>query len=158
VFHVLVLGLVVLSPIADLSEGVLISSMEEKELAVRDHLVDELVEQARPGINSLRVANVTQAIKHVMTKGMEAKIECEEDIFLALEVVVKGSLRKADLVGDLSQRRLVVTMLGEQIESNVQYSLACRSPRPPTSRSLISTHTSSGLEVAGYTPPVLHDV
>jgi len=43
-------------------------------------------------------------------------VEGEEDVLLAFEVVVEGGLGRAETVGDLAKRGLVVALLVEQLE------------------------------------------
>ena len=67
-------------------------------------------------------------------EGVQAQVQRQEDVLFALEVVVEGGLGEAQRVGDLAQRRLVVAVLGEQVEGDVQDALPGVEPRWPAVR------------------------
>ena len=55
-------------------------------------------------------------IERLPAESMEAQVQLEEDVFLALEVVVERGLGDVESLGDLPQRGLVVALLVEQLE------------------------------------------
>ena len=55
-------------------------------------------------------------------------MQLQQDVLLALEVVVERGLGDAQPLGDLAQRGLVVALLVEQLERHVQDALAHLAP------------------------------
>ena len=96
--------------------------MHEEELALGQHLVDHLVEQLAPKLESHGL--VADAVEGVLAEVVEAHVEGHEDVLLALEVVVEGRLGHAQLFGDLSQARAVVALGQEEVEGRVENALA----------------------------------
>ena len=63
---------------------------------VREHVVDEAVDEARPGRDGLLLESSTvELIEHVAPEVVQAQMQLEEDVLLALEVVVQRRLRHA---------------------------------------------------------------
>ena len=63
----------------------------------------------------------------MIAEAVHAHVEGDEDVLLALEVVVDRGLRETELGGDLAKRCLGVPLAGEQVERDVEDALAsCR--------------------------------
>src|SRR5579875_37006 len=123
---VVVLGAVALV-VAQMLERAVVALMQEHELAVLDHLVDEPIDDARPCVGAgLLVLELVESLERLATEGVQTQMELQEDVFLALEVVVERGLRDAEPLGDVAQRGLVVALLGEQLEGDVEDPLARR--------------------------------
>ena len=69
-------------------------------------------------------------IERLPAERVEAQVQLEEDVLLALEVVVERGLGDAESLGDLAQRGLVVALLVEQLERDVEDALAHRPAGP----------------------------
>jgi hypothetical protein len=137
-------------------EGALVSLVEEEELAVGEHLVDELVEQLGPGGDDLRFVELVEPVEDVAAEGVEAQVELEEDVFLALEVVVERGLRHFESIGDLPQRSLVVALLVEELERDVEDALPGQSPRAADGRALTGANPEAGSALAPFVAGHVH--
>jgi len=73
---------------------------------------------------------------------VEAQVQLEEDVLLALEVVVERGLRHPETIGNLAQRCLVVALLVEQLERDVEDALP-RQPPPAPDRRFLSGRTGA---------------
>ena len=68
---------------------------------------------------------------------MQPHVQLQEDVLLALEVVVQRGLRDLQPLGDLPQRRLVVALLVEQLQRDVEDPLARRPAGPAAAGTLL---------------------
>src|SRR5262249_50207233 len=128
--EILVLGAMALV-VLELLEGPLVALVEAEEVAVREHLVDELVEERGPRRDDLAlVREAVELVENAAPELVQAQVELEQDVFLALEVVIERRLRDAEALGDLAQRGPLVPLLVEQLERDVQDPLACRAAGP----------------------------
>jgi hypothetical protein len=95
--------------------------VHQQQVPVIGDLDDELVKQARPrrGLR-LPAVQARQLLEHPAAERMELQVELEEDVLLAGEVVVERCLGGAEAFGDIPQRRLVVALLGEQLERDLE--------------------------------------
>ena len=75
---------------------------------------------------------------------MQPQVQLQEDVLLALEVVVERGLRDLQPLGDLAQRRLVIPLLVEELERDVEDALAGRPPGP-ASASTLFRHSPANL-------------
>ena len=92
-----------------------------------DDLIDEVVEQLRPGVGALlSVLEALEPLERLAPERVQAQMQLQEDVFLALEVVVERGLRACEPLGDFAQRGLVVALLVEQLERDVEDALARR--------------------------------
>ena len=73
---------------------------------------------------SRRSSSRVELVEHLAAERVQAQVELEEDVLLALEVVVERRLRDAEPLGDLAQRGLVVALLVEELEGDVEDPLA----------------------------------
>ncbi len=127
----LLLDVLVLGPmplvVLELLQGVVVSLVEEDELAVVYDLVDEVVEESRPGVCArASVLEVPEPLKRLPAKRMKSQVKLKQDVLLAFEVIVERCLCGAKPLSDVAQRRLVVTLLGEQLERDVENALTRR--------------------------------
>ncbi len=84
-----------------------------------------------PGHASARSCPSLEAVElleRLPTERVQAQMELEQDVLLALEVVVERGLGRAEPLGDVAQRGLVVALLGEQLECDVEDALARGGP------------------------------
>ena len=86
------------------------------------HLVDHLVEQLAPVLEGHGL--VAEAVEGVLAEVVHAHVEGQEDVLLALEVVVEGRLGDAQLFGDLPQAGAVVALGQEEVEGHIENALA----------------------------------
>lgn len=83
----------------------------------REGRVVALVEQFGPDLGGLLAsAELADPVEHPAAEVVQPHVEGEEDVLLAFEVVVEGGLGRAETVGDLAKRGLVVALLVEQLE------------------------------------------
>ncbi len=97
----LLLGVTALSSVAlvvgERLERAMVALVQKDELAVVDHLVDEVVDQRGPCVNSgLPVLETAELVECLASERVEAQMELQEDVLLALEVVVERGLRGAE--------------------------------------------------------------
>ena len=119
VLDVLVLGVVVLA--VQLLEGRLVALVHEEELALGQHLVDDLVQQRAPLLE--RDGLVPHLHERVPAGLVQAHVQRQQDVVLGGEVVVEGRLGDAQLLGDLPQARAVEALLGEEVEGRIEDAL-----------------------------------
>jgi hypothetical protein len=99
--------------------------VERHQRAVLGELGDEAVDQPRPSGRALRtVVKRFQFVQDPLADRVQAEVQLEQDVRLALEVVVERGLGRAQALGDVAQRGLVVAVLGEQLECDVEDPLA----------------------------------
>ena len=143
--EVLVLGLVALVAREPL-ERVVVALVEQEQVAVRHDLIDELVEQPRPGVGGSAVAEPAELVERRRApSACSRRCSSRRMSSLRLEVVVERRLRDAEPLGDLAQRRLVVALLGEQLERDVEDPLARRPRRASARRRGAARRCVSGL-------------
>ena len=106
--------------------------MQQKQIAVGKHLIDEPIEQARPQIDLVGI--LPQLLEDTTAERVQPQVQLKQDVLLALEVVVERGLGDPQPLGDLPQRGLVVALLVEQLERHVQDPLAHLSPGASTPR------------------------
>jgi len=63
-----------------------------------------------------------QLVEQVGAERVQAQVQLEEDVLLALEVVVERRLGDTQALGDLAQRGLVVALLVEELEGDARIS------------------------------------
>src|SRR5580693_6716869 len=109
-------------------DGRVVALVHDEDLAVAQHLIDEEIEQLGPGLGGFLAvaAELAYPVEHVAAEVVQPQVEGEEDVLLALEVVVESGLGRAEPVGDLAQRGLVVALLVEQLQGDVKDALARR--------------------------------
>ena len=91
------------------------------------NLVDEVIEQPGPRVRALCPSSRSlQPLERLPPERVQAQVELEQDVLLALEVVVERGLVVPELLGDVAQRGLLVALLGEQLERDVEDALARR--------------------------------
>src|ERR1035441_1661246 len=89
-------------------------------------MVDEVVDQGWPRIDPrLPILQVVELVERFAPEGMQAEMELQQDVRLALEVVVERGLRGPEPLGYVAQGGLVIALLGEEFERNVKNPLAC---------------------------------
>jgi hypothetical protein len=67
-------------------------------------LVDEVVDQSRPRVcTGLSILEALELLEYIASKRVEAQMELEEDVLLALEVVVERGLGGSEPLGDVAQ-------------------------------------------------------
>ena len=90
--------------VVQLVERVVVALVEEDQLAVARELVDEADREPWPGVRALLVVlEVLEVIERLAAERVEAQVQLEQDVFLALEVVVERGLGDAEPLGDLAQ-------------------------------------------------------
>ena len=144
-------------------ERVLVALVQQEQLAVGEHLIDELIEQLRPGRCRLGSSpSCVELIEQLAPELVQPQVQLEEDVLLALEVVVERRLGDAEPLGDLAQRRLVVALLVEELERDVEDPLARLAARPAAGLGLVSVVLGSSMlnvsllddrQVSGYAEP-----
>ncbi len=118
--------LVTLGPLQRLHRA-LIALMHLHQLPVVVDRRDEPVEQTWPGSSArLAVRERIQRAQQLLAQGVQAQVQLEQDVRLALEVVVERRLGEPEALGDVADRRLVVALLGEQLERDVEDPFAGR--------------------------------
>jgi hypothetical protein len=120
VLDVLVLGVVVLA--VQLLQDGLVALVHEEELALGQHLADDLIEQLSPQLQ--RDRPLPDQHQRLPTEVVDAHVQRHEDVLFGFEVVVEGRLGDAQLLGDLPQAGAVVALLGEEVESHIEDALA----------------------------------
>ena len=114
----------------DRERGVVVQEIarsDDQPSVQAEHLIDEAVEQFRPRVRALlSVFERVEPREGLAPERVQAQVELEQHVLLALEVVIERRLRRAQPLGDVTQRGLVVTLLGEQLERDVEDALACR--------------------------------
>ena len=75
--------------------------MQQKQIAVGQHLVDEPIEQARPLID--RIGIVAELVEDIPAERVQPQMQLIQDVLLALEVVVERGLGHPQPLGDLAQ-------------------------------------------------------
>ena len=99
VLDVVVFGLVFLP--MKLLEGGLVPLVHEEELALGQHLADDLVEQLAPSLEG--DGFVADAVEGALAEVVDAHVEGHQDVVLRLEVVVERRLGHPQPFGDLPQ-------------------------------------------------------
>jgi hypothetical protein len=125
--EILVLGLVA-RVVAERLERAVVSLVEEEDLAVLEDAVDEPVEEVGPAAHELRLVEAVDLVEDGAAEVVQTQVELEEDVALALEVVIERGLRDPEPLGDLPQRRLVVALLVEELERDIEDPLAREQP------------------------------
>ena len=114
------LGVVLRS--VQLLECGLVALVHEEQLALDEHLVDQLVEQLAPeGEGDGLVAHLEQRL---LAELVHPHVQRQQDVVLRLEVVVERRLGDAEALGDLAQAGAVEALLGEEVESHIEDALA----------------------------------
>ena len=113
---------VVLFPMERL-EGGLIPLMEEEDLAVGQHLIDDLGRADRPSAPGVGSCSPSSA-ECVEAELVQAQVQRHQNVFLAGEMVVERRLGYPELLGDLPERRLVEPLLDEQVECHIEDAFA----------------------------------
>jgi hypothetical protein len=91
--------------VLDLLERAVVALVKEEEVGVVDDLIDEMVEESRPGVGALlSVGQTVEPLERLPAEGVEAEMELEQEVLLAGEVVVERCLRGSESLGDLAQR------------------------------------------------------
>jgi hypothetical protein len=95
--------------------------VQEDQLAVGQHLIDEVVEQAGPGRGALgALRDRLDSVEDLPPDLVEAEVQLDEHVLLALKVVVERRLRRAEALGDVAQRGPLIPALREQLEREVE--------------------------------------
>ena len=66
-----------------------------------------------------------EALHRATSDFVQAHVQGQQDLVLALEVVVDRCFRESELVGDLAQRCLVEALLDEEVHRDVEDAIAC---------------------------------
>jgi hypothetical protein len=70
--------------------------VDEEEIAVGEHLIDERIDDLRPGRGGQGVVpEGVQLVEQVGAERVQAQVQLEEDVLLALEVALVTSRRSA---------------------------------------------------------------
>ncbi len=95
-----------------------VALVEDEEGPVLEHLVDELVEQAGPGLGS--PLGLVDGAEGGLAELVKTQVQRHQDVLFAGEVVVDGRLGEAQPLGDLTQRGALVALFGEELEGDVE--------------------------------------
>jgi hypothetical protein len=68
----------------------------------------------------LTVVKRFQFVQDALAERVQTEVQVEQDVRFALEVVIERRLGRAQTLGDVAQRGLVVAVLGGQLESDVE--------------------------------------
>ena len=99
---VVVLGLVA-RVVRELLERVDVALVQQHEVAVLEHLVDEAVDQPRPGVGAgLSVLQELELLERLASERVQAQVQLQQDVLLALEVVVERRLGGTEPLGDVA--------------------------------------------------------
>jgi alpha-D-ribose 1-methylphosphonate 5-triphosphate synthase subunit PhnI len=121
--HLLLDPVLLVIAACELLECALIASAEQEKLAVGQDVLDELIEKSRPRADDLVVVEPSEPADDVAADRLQAPVKLDEDVLLALEVVVQRGLGDVEALGDLAQGRLVVTLFVEQRQRDLQNAL-----------------------------------
>ena len=91
-----------------------VALLKDEEVVVLENLVDELIEQRHPDLR--RGCRQGNGAHRIASDLVQLEVERHQDVLLAGEVVVDGSLREPQPVGYLTDGCCVVTLRYEQVQ------------------------------------------